>query len=192
MRNEAILSPIDEPVIVQTEGGRAVFHRLGPTSAVLKVAYRVPGMEVETPDGDVRLGVESLCAAEIATVRETLSRLGEELSARLPRSGTSARVRRRYRDEDEKEWCDHGTSFAVAGSVYRGRETISTEECVSDAQLVRDTLGLWIEQRQRSLQTLYRQVLLDAEAARAARANCQTDPVDLPSRPDGVRGKATR
>ena len=155
-----------DAVSAQSGPGRASFRRLGPGAIVLDVEYRAEGGTVELPDGNLQAGVAALCEREIGAMRHTLAGLGEELAAQLSDDGRAAVIRREWDEEWSRSWRDDRTAFTVRGATTRAREMMTGYEGASDAGLVRGTVMLMIEQRERNIREMYGKILTDAEAKR--------------------------
>ncbi len=164
-----------EAVSAQSGAGRASFRRLGPGAVVIDVEHRATGGTADLPDGDLQAGVVELCEREVGEMRRTLTGLGEELAAQLSDDGRDPVIRREWDEEWTRSWRDDRTAFTVRGATTRVQETMTGYDGASDAGLVRGTVSLMIEQRERNIREMYAKILADAAERRGA-----TSPPVLP------------
>lgn len=163
------LNQMEAPeVTAEVDGGKAAFRRTGGSAATLEIDYDVQAQTAELPNGDLLSGVVDLCNREIDTMRQSLSGIGEALASQLSEDGKDVHITREWNNRDNRTWNDGRTSFTVDGSHSRMTENLNGFEGASDAKLVRESVGLLIEQRQENIRDVYGRILLDAYAKRGA------------------------
>jgi len=155
-------------VTAQTADGSASLRRTGDGTLELDIEYRVEDATAELPAGDLQAGVAALCEREIGTMRRALAELGDAVADQLSDDGSDAVIRRDWDDEWSRSWRDDRTAFTVRSATTRVRETLIGYEGVSEARLVRGTVSLMIEQRERNIREMYAKILADAAAGRGS------------------------
>lgn len=177
------------PISVQTANGRAEFERVDPKSAKLVLDYEVDALEVQVPDASdeaLRRAIEETCQQEIERMRASLHGLGDALAEQLSDEGRDPAIDHTTNYKESRTWTDGRTQFLVDPSAYHSETQLDGYEDASDARLVRQTVAVTVQQRELHIRELYRNMLADVSAARAARrqaAPAETAPSSFHSPP---------
>ncbi len=152
---------------VQTSVGSASFRRLSEKKSILDVQYVTPPLHVDLSESSLEEGLDDACAYEIGHVRHALGQLGFQLVSQLSNRGKDIAVgRRRWDNDEERDWRDRGNSVHIEPTRYSHREEITGYEGASDAALVRKHVELLIEQRIQNIRDIYQTLLGDIKASR--------------------------
>lgn len=151
-------------ITVSTAAGTASFHRSARDSAELHVDYWTPELQVDLNDLGLDAAVEEVCAEEIRLMRAALHQLGDALAGQLSDVGATPDIVRRWSSQDRRTWDVGGDTLVMDPSATKLRDRLVGYEGVSDAQLVRESVRLMIDQREGNIRETYRKILPNARA----------------------------
>ncbi len=155
------------PCTVVTDRCRATFERTGEDRAVLEIEETRRGLAGTIGQPNLLGTLEAVTAIrneELRQMRESLGRVDELLTGRLPRSRRQmVSMEPTVQCNEERSWGRRGDRFEVDPVVSRSQRTFDGRGVPEDADLVHAEIAGMIASQETSIRVVYHEIMLEVQ-----------------------------